>query len=200
MATVSASRPNIVLLSLSFSSICLAILLNKYDFTELLKFHTWWGTLHFITEGCFITQSCRNLVQTVTTFSSNMSVYDYLIPHNVTTKQITEAPELKAFQARDTSKLRTKFLFLSQYVSSIIAFYKLQWGGLEPWRAFCWARDGGTPWTGHFRTCLFLDCGRKPGWSRDAILKKRHREREQKLIFFFLLNQVQKRKTSNSER
>lgn len=129
MATVSASRPNIVLLSLSFSSICLAILLNKYDFTELLKFHTWWGTLHFITEGCFITQSCRNLVQTVTTFSSNMSVYDYLIPHNVTTKQITEAPELKAFQASDTSKLRTKFLFLSQYMSSIIAFYKLQWGG-----------------------------------------------------------------------
>lgn len=58
-----------------------------------------------------------------------MSVYDYLIPQNVTTKQITEAPELKAFQARDTSKLRTKFLFLSQYVSSIIAFYKLQWGG-----------------------------------------------------------------------
>lgn len=55
-----------------------------------------------------------------------MSVYDYLIPHNVTTKQITEAPELKAFQARDTSKLRTKFLFLSQYVSLIITFYNLQ--------------------------------------------------------------------------
>lgn len=56
-------------------------------------------------------------------------------------------------------------------------------GGLEPWRAFCWARDGGTPWTGHFRTCLFLDCGRKPGWSRDAILKKRHRERTKTLFF-----------------